>query len=391
MPCNVFNRLQLPQFPKITRFFPKLHTQLHTLHTFRYAPSYRYNTTAEDTMASIFQNGKFWRAQIRRKGYPIMTMTFDTKLEAQRWAVEKETEIGRNSPEQVRQRIENRQFTLNDALDRYEKEVLPGKSPSAKRTEPSMIRGLRQALGTLPLVDVTGGQLTSAIRRWQNECEWGANHIRLHLALLSFLYGVARKEWDMPELINPVPLVRKPRLPKGRDRRLAGDEESRLLRECESIDPELADIVRFAIETAMRQGEIMDMTWEHVYLDRHIVFLPRTKDPKIIESRTVPLSEAAEECLVRQRERLHNSDRNISQRVWRIQVEQLKYAYATAKRRAGITGLTFHDLRHEATSRLAEKGLPIMTLQAITGHKSMQMLKRYTHISPSALVSALRG
>lgn len=342
-------------------------------------------------MASIFQNGKFWRAQIRRKGYPIMTMTFDTKLEAQRWAVEKETEIGRNSPEQVRQRIENRQFTLNDALDRYEKEVLPGKSPSAKRTEPSMIRGLRQALGTLPLVDVTGGQLTSAIRRWQNECEWGANHIRLHLALLSFLYGVARKEWDMPELINPVPLVRKPRLPKGRDRRLAGDEESRLLRECESIDPELADIVRFAIETAMRQGEIMDMTWEHVYLDRHIVFLPRTKDPKIIESRTVPLSEAAEECLVRQRERLHNSDRNISQRVWRIQVEQLKYAYATAKRRAGITGLTFHDLRHEATSRLAEKGLPIMTLQAITGHKSMQMLKRYTHISPSALVSALRG
>ena len=338
-------------------------------------------------MASIFQNGKFWRAQIRRKGYPTLTMTFDTKLEAQRWAVEKETEIGRHSPEQVRQRIENRQFTLNEALDRYEREVLPGKSASAQRTEPTMIKGLRQDLGALALVDVTGGQLASVMRLWQNERGWGGNHIRLHLALLSFLFGVARKEWDMPELINPVPLVRKPKLPKGRDRRLRGDEESRLLQECAKMNPELADIVRFAIETAMRQGEILDMTWDNVHLDRHTVFLPHTKDPKMPESRTVPLSEAAEQCLVRQKARQCAEDG----RVWKVQMEGLKYAYAQAKRKAGITGLTFHDLRHEATSRLAEKGLPIMTLQAITGHKSMQMLKRYTHISPDALVRALRG
>ena len=191
----------------------------------------------------------------------------------------------------------------------------------------------------------------------------------------------------MPELINPVPLVRKPKLPKGRDRRLRGDEESRLLQECAKMNPELADIVRFAIETAMRQGEILDMTWDNVHLDRHTVFLPHTKDPKMPESRTVPLSEAAEQCLVRQKARQCAEDG----RVWKVQMEGLKYAYAQAKRKAGITGLTFHDLRHEATSRLAEKGLPIMTLQAITGHKSMQMLKRYTHISPDALVRALRG
>lgn len=338
-------------------------------------------------MASIFQNGKYWRAQIRRKGYPTLTMTFDTKLEAQRWAVEKETEIGRNSPEQVRQRIENRQFTLNDALDRYEREVLPGKSASAQRTEPSMIKGLRRDLGALALMDVTGGQLASVLRHWQNDHKWGANNIRLHLALLSFLFGVARKEWDMPELINPVPLVRKPRLPQGRNRRLHGDEENRLLRECEKINPELADIVRFAIETAMRQGEILSMTWDNVHLDRHTVFLPRTKDPKMPESRTVPLSVAAEQCLVRQNERYHPKNG----RVWKLQMEGLKYAYASAKRRAGITGLTFHDLRHEATSRLVEKGLPVMTLQAITGHKSMQMLKRYTHIAPRTLVDAVRG
>lgn len=338
-------------------------------------------------MATIFQNGKFWRAQIRRKGYPTMTMTFDTKLEAQRWAVEKETEIGRNSPEQVRQRIENRQFTLNDALDRYEREVLPGKSANAQKTEPGFMVALRESMGEIPLVELDGAMLTQTLQRWDREKNWSANTVRLHLSLLSFLFGVARKEWRMPELINPVPLVRKPKLPKGRDRRLRGDEESRLLQECAKMNPELADMVRFAIETAMRQGEILDMTWDNVHLDRHTVFLPHTKDPKMPESRTVPLSEAAEQCLVRQKARQCAEDG----RVWTYLPEGLRTCYPRAAKRAGIDGLTFHDLRHEATSRLAEKGLPIMTLQAITGHKSMQMLKRYTHISPDALVRALRG
>lgn len=337
-------------------------------------------------MASIFQNGKYWRAQIRRKDYPTLTMTFDTKLEAQRWAAEKETEFTVQSPGQVKKRIKNRQFTLKEAVDRYVEHVLPSKSLSAQKHEQRFIRTFTQGpFSSCPLADIDGERLTAELQEWRTQREWGANYIRLHLAFLSFLFSVARKEWGMPELINPVPLVRRPRLSKGRDRRLVDDEESRLLRECESINPELADIVRFAIETAMRQGEILSMTWEHVHLDRHTVFLPRTKDPKVVESRTVPLSEKAEQCLLRQRAR------SKTDLVWNYLPEGLRTVYPRAVRRAGITGLTFHDLRHEATSRLVEKGLPIMTLQAITGHKSMQMLKRYTHIAPRTLVDAVRG
>ncbi len=118
-------------------------------------------------------------------------------------------------------------------------------------------------------------------------------------------------------------------------------------------------------------------------LHDHTVFLQDTKNG---ESRIVPLSEAAEQILYRQKAR--NPD---SPRVWTYTADGMRASYAKALKKAGIEGLTFHDLRHEATSRLVEKGLPIMTVQAITGHKSTQMLKRYTHISGDVLVAAVRS
>ena len=345
-------------------------------------------------MATIFQRGKYWRAQIRRKGYPTLTATFDTKLEAQQWAVQKEREIAEQSPERIRQRIRDRRFTLGDALHRYEREVLPSKSESARKREPSTLRLWRaedldgKPLADLPLIELDGQVLSRIVGQWTAEERLSANTIRLRLALLSFLYNVARKEWGMTELINPVPLIRKPRLPRGRDRRLVGDEKERLLAACEKTNPELADIVRFAIETAMRQGEILGMTWGCIDWEAHTVFLENTKNG---ESRIVPLSEVAEAVLDRQRARQkHPKGRHHLQPVWTYTREGMRASYNKALKKAGIEGLTFHDLRHEATSRLVEKGLPIMTVQAITGHKSTQMLKRYTHISAQTLVEAVR-
>ncbi len=340
-------------------------------------------------MASIFQRGKYWRAQVRRKGYPTLTATFDSKLEAQQWAVQKEREIAEQSPERIRQRIRDRRFTLGDALNRYEREVLPSKADSTQRRESVLLRNWRTSLlAGVPLPDIDGQALSQEMSRLLGEKGWSANTVRLQLATLSYLYSVARKEWGMPELINPVPLIRKPRLPRGRDRRLVGDEKERLLAACEKTNPELADIVRFAIETAMRQGEILGMTWGCIDWEAHTVFLENTKNG---ESRIVPLSEVAEAVLDRQRARQkHPKGRHHLQPVWTYTREGMRASYNKALKKAGIEGLTFHDLRHEATSRLVEKGLPIMTVQAITGHKSTQMLKRYTHISAQTLVEAVR-
>ena len=339
-------------------------------------------------MASVYKRGKFWRVQIRRTNYPTLSATFDTQAEAMTWALRKEEELKKQTPKQVRERLEAQGFRLVDALRKYEEEVLPDKKPTTQNRERGIIKDLSTTFGELLLAEINGKRLSLMMQFWDRPSErhpkgLGAHSIRLYLALISHLYTIARSEWSMPELVNPVPLVRKPKIPRGRDRRLVGDEEQRLLSVCETMNPELADIVSFAIETAMRQGEILGLTWDDVRWHNHTVFLLDTKNG---ESRVVPLSETAEEILHRQRERKPDG-----KAVWTYTPDGMRASYFKALKKAGIDGLTFHDLRHEATSRLCERGLPIMTVQAITGHKSTQMLKRYTHISSQALVAAIRG
>lgn len=333
-------------------------------------------------MASILKRGKYWRVQIRRKGYPTLSATFDTEAEANLWAVQQEKKLAEQSPAQVVKRMRDQTYSFGDALDRYVLEIMPSKKPSTQQRDRAIIKRLHSAYGDIALAKIDGPMLAGIIRQWQTS--QGANSTRLYLAVISHLFNIARKEWGMLELINPVELVRKPKLPQGRDRRLIADEDKRLLSACQSTNPELADIVLFAIETAMRQGEIMDLEWRHINWLEHTAYLPDTKNGS---ARLVPLSERAEEALQRQQERATGKNG----KVWKYTPNGMRAVYNRAVKRAGIVGLTFHDLRHEATSRLVEKGIPVMTVQAITGHKSTQMMKRYTHISGKALVDAVRG
>ena len=333
-------------------------------------------------MASIQKRGNYWRAQIRRKDYPPISSTFDTKAEATLWAAQQEKLLNEQTPERVVKRLRDQDYRLKDAFDRYIVEILPGKKPTTQERDKGSIRRLCRDYGDVALTKIDGQTLSVMIRQWQTTLS--ANSIRLYLAHLSHLYNIARKEWSMVDLINPVELVRKPKLPQGRDRRLIGDEEERLLSACAAMNPELADIVTFAIETAMRQGEILGLEWRHVHWLDHTCYLPDTKNGT---ARLVPLSERAEAALQRQQQRGTGKDG----RVWKYTNDGMRASYTKAMKKAGIVGLTFHDLRHEATSRFCEKGIPMMTVQAITGHKSTQMLKRYTHISGKVLVDAVRG
>jgi integrase len=157
------------------------------------------------------------------------------------------------------------------------------------------------------------------------------------------------------------------------------DEEARLLSACQSVNPELHAIARFAIETAMRQGEIIGMTWGMVDLRRHVVHLPDTKNGL---ARDVPLSVAVLEVL-------GALPRRMDGKVWTYTQEGMRASWRRALKQAGITGLTFHDLRHEATSRLFEKGFNPMEVSTITGHKTLQMLKRYTHLRAEDLAKRM--
>lgn len=210
------------------------------------------------------------------------------------------------------------------------------------------------------------------------------------LNLLSHVINVARKEWGI-YIENPITMIRRPSENRSRCRRLSNDEESRLLSALESSERDeqgrftgpqniwLKPIVILAIETAMRRGEILSLRWEHVYLQERYVRLLDTKNG---ERRDVPLSSKA--VIV-----LQNLPRQISGEVFPTSAEALKKAFTRAVGRAEIKDFRFHDLRHEATSRLAEKLDNVLELSAVTGHKSLNMLHRYYHPKASSLALKL--
>ena len=129
----------------------------------------------------------------------------------------------------------------------------------------------------------------------------------------------------------------------------------------------------------MRRGELLQLRWEYVDLQRKVAHLPMTKNG---ESRDVPLSKAAVSLL----EKL---PRSIDGRVFATSADALKKSFARACERANIQNLHFHDLRHEATSRLATKVPNVILLARITGHKDLKMLNRYYHVSPEALAEMI--
>ena len=316
-------------------------------------------------MASITQqtSGR-WRAIVhRRKAGIYKSKTFRTKAQAERWARE------------IEHQIDNGEFkdrsiadmTMAEALDRYASEVTVNKR--GWRQELSRIKHLRQTeFARLPLNRIE----TADVVALRNELleRVSANTARLYLAVVSNLFTVAQRDWGMTFLANPVIRGVMPSCAgTARDRRLEPGEEEILLNACEEYGGFIRDAVIFAIETAMRRGEIANLEWKHVDPRRRVAHLPETKNG---ESRDVPLSPRAVEVLTRRAKVRSLKD----SRVFGVEPNGISQAFSRVCKAAGIRDLRFHDLRHEATTRLAERFQPL-ELARITGHKDMKMLLRY--------------
>ena len=331
-------------------------------------------------MASFQKRSGSWRAIVKRKGYPIQTRTFDTKAEAEAWAAGIEFEMAHGV---FASRAEAENTTLAEALERYAREVLPGKK--SRRVILSQIKYLTPRLGNLSLSAITSSTL--ARYRDQRLADGAAAQTAKHdLSLISRVLNTAIKEWGIAlPAGNPALQIKMPRVANARDRRLVGDEQARLLESARNYDSDphagghIGPLITWAIETAMRRGEIAAMRWEHVDRRARVLLIPETKNGT---SRRVPLSTTALAVL-------DGIPRRLDGRVWGMRPDSITQAFERVCKAAGITGLTFHDLRHEATSRLFEKGLNPMQVAAITGHKTLQMLKRYTHLRAEDLVGML--
>lgn len=316
-------------------------------------------------MASIRKRGGRWQARVTRRGYPAEVKTFTSKADAERWARSLESDMDKGA---FISRTEAERVTLGDILARYAREI----SPSKRGGLEEVIR--LTAMQRYRCAQLSMAALTpKAIGEYRDErlqtCK--ASTVTRDLAMLSSVINHARKEWGIA-IVNPVSQIRKPATSQGRDRVLTDDEQHRLMQALEPSgrrSPYLKPLVVLALETAMRRGELLGLRWKDINLNERVAYLSMTKNG---EPRAVPLSTHAVATL-------RAMPRCIDGRVFPMNAAAMEAAFHRARVRAELVDFHFHDLRHMATTRLAEKLSNILELSAVTGHKELRMLKRYYH------------
>lgn len=329
-----------------------------------------------------------WQARVRRRGYPATSKTFRTKAEADAWARSVETEMDKGAFISV---SDAERTTFKDLLKRFREEFAPKhyrKRDDEKEAWRFQCDRLEEFFGDYALIAIDQ-KLVARFRDQRLNPPAGSNRkpvsestVRKEVFMLSKILGFAQTECGITlPRGNPVEKIRKPTDGKARDRRLSTEEWLRLETQLKrSRSPFLWPAVQLAVETAMRQGELLGLTWEHFDQKRNLAFLPETKNG---EARAVPLSSKALDVL-------KALPRAIKGPVLPVERLTLYHAFIAAAKRAGLEDYTFHDLRHEALSRLAERGdFSVLELAAVSGHKTLQMLKRYTHLQAENLAKKL--
>lgn len=341
------------------------------------------------------------QARVRIKGVAEAAKAFSNRADAEAWAKVIESEMIRGL---YIRRTEAERMTLKEALTTYQEQVTPHKRGS--RSENCRIEVWKRtslahkALATLRPVDFA---------QWRDQRlkEASAGTVRRELNIISNLFNIARKEWSIAGISNPIESIRLPSEANARDRVFLPGEEALLFdamvpderhpdgrwtKKCRNVY--LREIVGLALETAMRRSEILSLRWENCRLADRVAFLPLTKSGS---SRSVPLSSAAIEILK------SLETRGIYGEVFTgVTANAVNIAFPRAVRRAReayiasggtdkrmLTNLRFHDLRHVAITRLAEKLPNIIELAAVSGHSDVRMLKRYYHPKAEALALKL--
>jgi integrase len=325
-------------------------------------------------MATIRLRGGSWQVQIRRSGHTPISRSFASRNDAEEWAcrIESETNEDRANSLHV-----NDGPTVGQLLDRYERDITPTKrSCDRERDKIRIIK--RHAVSTISAVKLN----SEAVVRYRDERLQIVKPatVRRELAILRHCIEIAMREWSLPITINPAHRIRLPRVDNARDRRLNEAEYRRLMTALNSSRRwYMKPIVIIALETGMRRGEILSLEARNVNLVDGIAYLPLTKNGR---SRRVPLTQKAIETL----EPLVTRSR-----LFPISAPSVRQGWLDITRRATLMDFRLHDCRHEAISRFFEMGLSVPEVALISGHRSLAMLHRYTHLRPENVARKLRS
>ena len=337
-------------------------------------------TAAEDSVASIRQRGKKWHVEVYRLGVR-KGKSFDTKRAAAQWAVTTEADITARHERGEYDATGPGVRTVRDMLDRYLKEVTPTKR--GVRNETARMRAfMRDPIASVSLANIAAPDI-AAWRDRRLESVSPASVAR-DMNLMVSVFTRAVKEWHWLTA-NPCSGVQRPKDSPPRERRISDGEIAAICHAC-GFDPagdhlavtkpqRVAVAFLYAIETAMRAGEICGLTSRDV--TGNVARLDMTKNGY---GRDVPLSPRALELLAR----LPETDGPL----FDITAASLDALFRKYRDKAVVEGLHFHDTRHEAISRLALK-IDVLDLARMTGHRDIRMLMRYYHRSAADVAGQL--
>lgn len=335
-------------------------------------------------MASVVQIGNRWRAQIRRKGCPVYVKTFGTKVAAERWARQIEADIDRGQPPEAAA-VVGKVVLLADVIQTYRELRDRSRPISDASTEHYMLRHLEEGLGSRNAARLTPQDLVGYCSARADEGA-GPYTCNMEIGKLGTVlrYGAMALKITLPEVVAQArPLLTHLGLIGGggkRERRPTEDELRALVAHLErEYGQRYADVVRFAVWTAMRRGEITRLSWSDLDEAKRLVLIRDRKHPrkKLGNHEWVPLLGDAWDLVQRQAKD--------DARIFPVHEQTLSKYFKAACDALGIPDLHFHDLRHEGTSRLFEQGYAIEQVALVTGHKDWRHLKRYTNLKPEDL------
>ncbi|OCC15312.1 Shufflon-specific DNA recombinase [Dissulfuribacter thermophilus] len=329
--------------------------------------------------------GKFrttYTATVRIKGYDSVSATFDTKTEAKNWAAQVEAQMrsGRYIDQKTAKKI-----SFAEALDRYFETISSMKSPNSMRRDRDSIKAIKANFNTsLTLADITPEKIANYRNKRLEQV--APSTVLKELVLISHLFNIAATEWGIP-IKNPVKKVKKPKVDNARIVFLSESEIQCLLEATrKSSNKKLYPYVLLLLHTAMRPGEAAGLKWDQVNFEEKGILLNKTKNK---EPRWIPLTDSAQKVLQDLYDK-RNPDcnwvflpPNPHKRLLLIPSQYFKKSWTTAKKRAGLDHIHIHDLRHTAASHLLKAGVDLRIVQEILGHKTLQMVIRYTHILDS--------
>lgn len=328
-----------------------------------------------------------YRVKIRLRGTSPATATFGSLTKAQKWIKTTEAAIieGRHF-----KTAEAKKHTLSELIDRYCRDVLPTK-PKSQAKQQQQLTWWKSEIGNLVLADVIPAVIVECRDKLSNEITIRGEKrnpatVVRYMAALSHAFTVAVNEWQWLE-DSPMRKVKKPKEPRGRVRFLSDDERNRLLAACkQSLNSHLYPIVILALATGMRQGEILGLKWKDLDLNQGFLILNETKND---ERRRIPITGHVLETLkAYSKVRQIGTDlifpgKNLQKPI------DIRSPWGNALNTAQIDNFRFHDLRHSAASYLAMGGATLAEIAEVLGHKTLQMVKRYSHLSESHVSSVV--